>query len=972
MSTRDQPYRIKTPLPEAELWLDSFTCQEGLSQLGRIEATLFSPRADIDANDLLGKTVSFEMALPDDNKRHFHGYITRFGYVGAFGSQHVYQALVRPWLWFLTRTTDCRIFQDMKVPDIVKTVFADHGVATFDLQLFRDYRVWEYCVQYRESDFDFVSRLLEHEGIYYRFEHEDGRHKLILLDSISAHDPQPAGLDRLPFYGSGGDAPPDIDYVSRWTSTQTIRPSKFASADYDFQNPHLQLRVSDGRPRGHDQGEAEVFDFPGGYTKTADGAQYMEDRLDESDSLVDTIHAATNAQNLRVGFSFSLQRHAREDPAAEWIVTQMSFQARNGSSEAGGGGGGFHCDFQLQDKRRQFRPQRTTPKPVVQGLQSAVVVGPKGDEIHTDKYGRIRVKFHWDRAEHRDERSSCWVRVAQQWAGKNFGAMFIPRIGHEVLVSFLEGDPDQPIVTGCVYNGDNMPPWGLPANATQSGWLTRSSKGGAYGNANMIRFEDKKGSEELSIHAERNMSTSVELNDSQSVGQDQSIQVGRDQKMMVKRDRTVNVEKNEAMSVGLSQALKVGTDQSVHVVGKQTTQVDGAQSITVNGNLATVTKASRIDQTTANESRKVGGNQTFEVGGLLSYKAATMVFEAGHIEHKVTGANSVVHTSPNGPYTIMANKFTLLSNTDTSIMSVGNINQTSIGSNTTVMGSNSSGYIGSASSTSMGMARNTFLGLMMENFLGAKISNSAALMFEATAALKLSIAVGMNLEMNSMKMYVPPGGAAAAGGGATAVSEGAAFLGTLGVLEGVSVAMLTTILGLAEMSDQYDTAKSELQQAANEAAAAGHPGLAARLNRLAAGDVDALGGEAPTSTQYTRGSEFTSDYNQYTPSGNTSSQSSSPAPSGADPGPNYSSDPSPNYSSDPSPNYSSDPTPNYSSDPTPSYSSDPSPNYSSDPGPNYSSDPSSSGSSSSSSSSGSAQPNASFPEGSGNSSGGGG
>ena len=797
MSTRDQPYRIKTPLPEAELWLDSFTCQEGLSQLGRIEATLFSPRADIDANDLLGKTVSFEMALPDDNKRHFHGYITRFGYVGAFGSQHVYQALVRPWLWFLTRTTDCRIFQDMKVPDIVKTVFADHGVATFDLQLFRDYRVWEYCVQYRESDFDFVSRLLEHEGIYYRFEHEDGRHKLILLDSISAHDPQPAGLDRLPFYGSGGDAPPDIDYVSRWTSTQTIRPSKFASADYDFQNPHLQLRVSDGRPRGHDQGEAEVFDFPGGYTKTADGAQYMEDRLDESDSLVDTIHAATNAQNLRVGFSFSLQRHAREDPAAEWIVTQMSFQARNGSSEAGGGGGGFHCDFQLQDKRRQFRPQRTTPKPVVQGLQSAVVVGPKGDEIHTDKYGRIRVKFHWDRAEHRDERSSCWVRVAQQWAGKNFGAMFIPRIGHEVLVSFLEGDPDQPIVTGCVYNGDNMPPWGLPANATQSGWLTRSSKNGSYGNANMIRFEDKKGAEALELHAEKNMSTSVENDQSLSVGHDQTNIVRNHQKTNVLHGREVYVEAD---------------GETYYVKGKRLVYIDGDQEQAVTKSYKTYVTEKREEYTTGDRISYTQGKYIhksteayFDVGPLFFMKGTDFMLKAS-AAIKVEAAADQNYKAANfkwsatGDFNFTGNKF----------------NRTIFEGNDTVLGANTNTYIGSSRDTAMGPAVETYVGMKnsiaagiaVEGFMGMQVSNCLALTVSNAAALAIENAAinmgmtgvdlgfaGLSLENNGIKllnggMASGPGAAVAPSGaaGLTAVAAAAAGLGfgvTFGALNAI-------------------------------------------------------------------------------------------------------------------------------------------------------------------------------------------
>ena len=849
-----QTFSIKTDaFSAADLLLESFSCTEGLSQLTEITASLLSPRSDLDADLILGKPVTFTVEQRNDGARHFHGIVSRFSAVGQTGRFHRYQAVVRPWLWFLTRTTDCRIFQHQTVPDIVKTVFADHRIAVHDFKLFREYREREYCVQYRESDFNFVSRLLEHEGIYYRFEHVDGKHTLLLLDSGSAHDPQPDGAAELPFLGGTGQEPPDLDFVGRWTMSRSVQPGKFAIDDYDFEKPSSKLLTSGEQRREHDLGDAEIYDYPGLFTKPADGVQLIETRRDEVESCFEVFSGSTNALALRVGFTFKLQRHPRDDQNAEYLVTSVNLQAKNGSLDAGlGAGAGFHCEFTAIAASQQYRPPRHSRRPYVQGAQTAVVVGAAGEEIHTDRFGRVRVQFRWDRLGKKDENSSCMVRVAQAWAGKNFGAIFIPRVGQEVIVDFLEGDPDQPIIVGSVHNAEQMPPWKLPDNATQSGVLTRSSKGGAYANANEIRFEDKQGSELLSLHAERNMSTSVEVDDSTSVGRDQSIGINRDQSLSVTRNRNVYVKENESHIVDLAQKLKVGTNQDNHVVGNQSTQVDGVHTLSVKGNLQTDTQANRVENTKGNESRTikgseshfVTGNQIFDITGNLSYKAARMVFEAGHIEHKVTGANSVVHTSPNGPYSIMANKITLLSNTDVSILAAGKINQTSMENNVTVMGSNNSGYIGTASEVNMGLSRSTFLGLAMDTFIGASISNTMALQFEAVLAAKMSIAVGPHLEMNTMKMYCPGGGGGA--GGATALGEGASLLAGLGALEGIMVGFYSTVMGLDEISNQYKDAKAELNEQAAAAEEAGHPGLATRLRRLASGGD--LGGAAPTST----------------------------------------------------------------------------------------------------------------------------
>ena len=611
-----QAFRIKTAAFSAsDLLLESFSCSEALSTLTEITASLLSPRSDLDSDKILGKPATIEVALRNDAKRHFNGFVSRFALTGSSGRFFRYQAIIRPWFWFLTRTTDCRIFQDMKVPDIVKTVFDDHPIAVHDFKLFRDYPKWDYCVQYRESDFNFVSRLLEYEGIYYRFEHSDGQHKLILLDSLSAHDPQPDGAASLPFFDAGQQPPPDADFVSRWAMTRSVQPGKFAIKDFDFELPPSKLFVEDQKKRKNDLSDFETFDYPGGFTKDPEGVHYLENRRDEAQSRFETFNGATNAQSVRVGFTFKMRRHPRADQNAEYLVTGTDIQASNGSFEAGdGAGGGFHCEVSALAAAQQFRPLRRAKKGWVHGPQTAVVVGKDGEEIHTDKFGRVRVQFHWDRLGKKNEKSSCLIRVAQIWAGKNFGGMFIPRVGHEVIVDFLEGDPDQPIITGCVYNGDNMPPWTLPANMTQSGILTRSSKSGTPANANAIRFEDKKGSEQLWLHAERNQDIEVEADETHWVGHDRKKTVDHDETTHVKHDRTETVDNNETITIGVNRVEMVGADERITIGANRTEAVGGDERVKVNGSRNHKINLNDLHEVGVRHDLQVGAEQVIDIG----------------------------------------------------------------------------------------------------------------------------------------------------------------------------------------------------------------------------------------------------------------------------------------------------------------------------------------------------------------------
>ena len=688
------PITLSSPLPAADLFLDTLSVSEGLSQLGGMQLNLLSEKGTLAPKDLLGKPVTVTMNLGDDSKRYFNGYVTRFGLGTPRGRYFAYQAEVRPWLWFLTRTSDCRIFQEMTVPDIVKKVFDDHAsVAHVKLKLFRSYHTWTYCVQYRESDFSFVARLLEREGIYWYFEHTDGKHELVLMDSLSAHDPI-TGQSTIRYIEDPSNAPPDEEYISQWRFSQEVKTGKMVLTSYDFERPGVSLLVDASLSRSHDQASAERFDFQGDYIKTADGKQYAEDWLDEVQARHERLEGEGNAMGLEAGRTFKLSKHPREDQNAQYLLTSVQIQAQVAVFEAGMSGSQIKVSFEAIPAVQQFRPPRVTPKPFVQGPQTAVVVGPGGEEIFTDKYGRVKVQFHWDRLGKKDEKSSCWVRVSQPWAGQNFGFMHIPRIGQEVVVDFLEGDPDQPLITGRVYNAQQMPPWDLPANATQSGVLTRSSKGGAYGNANAIRFEDKKGSEELWLHAEKDQLTEVENDEVKWVGHDRTKTIDHDEKVHVKHDRTENVDNNETITIGVDRKEKVGSNETIDIGADRKETVGANETITIASN--------RTESVGSNEAITIGANRTISVGG---NETATVAQQRTH----TVGINETIAIGAAQEVAIGAAQSITVGATQS--VSVGGSQTTSVGSDCTLdAGGGLATKVGKDETRDVGGARSTSIG----------------------------------------------------------------------------------------------------------------------------------------------------------------------------------------------------------------------------------------------------------------------
>jgi type VI secretion system secreted protein VgrG len=620
------PITLTSALPAADLRFESMACSSGLSLLGEAQLGLISEKPDLKPEDLLGKPMTVTVQLRDDAKRHFHGYVTRFGIGAHRGRYFGYRATVRPWLWFLTRTSDCRIFQEQSVPDIVKKVFEDHGIADFEFKLFRTYRKWTYCVQYRESDYNFVARLLEHEGIYWYFKHTDSAHKLVLVDSQSAHDASP-GCESLPYFENGAHAPPDTDYISRWTFAREVRTGQVTTTSYDFERPSTSLKVDKTRQRSYEMADYEQFDFQGDYTQADDGTHWVDNRIDEVQSRFESLRGSCTAYNVCSGHLLKVEQHPRADQNAEYLITAESVQCHQATGESGGAHE-FSCDFSAIPSAQQFRPPRRTPKPFVQGPQTAVVVGPGGDEIYTDKYGRVKVQFHWDRYGTKNERSSCWMRVSQPWAGKGWGGVSIPRIGQEVVVDFLEGDPDQPLITGRLYNAAQMPPFELPAGAVVSGVKSKTHRGAGY---NELSMDDTAGKEKITIHGQYDMGTTVLHDQTSTVKNNRTDKVDVDDSETVGNNQTLTVGVNQTIKVGADRKKSVGGSETTDVTGHRSETVNGGEDVTINGARSHTVNGTQTTTISIAEAHTVGAGRAHTVGGgeAITVGAAQVVSVGG-------------------------------------------------------------------------------------------------------------------------------------------------------------------------------------------------------------------------------------------------------------------------------------------------------------------------------------------------------
>lgn len=620
---------ISTPLGTNFVLLESFTATEGISRLFKIEAELLHAEdADgteptiIDPARILGQGVSISVNLNDGTFRDFSGLVCEFEQ-GIRNTRFTsYNITIVPHVWLLTQRSQSRIFQQVSVPDILRQVLDGFE---FSIQLQRTYKPRNYCVQYRESDFDFISRLMEEEGIFYFFVNADGRDKLVIADVAQAHPdcPEKSELE----YFRIDDENDHISTISSFGFATRIKPGKVSLADFNFQLPTNRLDASTGTVSEYGQSsKLEQYEFPGGYARKYDGVspsggdadsqlqdvfpdreQTSKNRIEMYDAAVSNGIGESDCCVLTSGHRFTLKNHPTKATDGKYVVTSVSHTAKQSPSYVSEDSvpmayrNEFEC-IRYGEGKPTFRPQRTTPRPTVMGAQTAFVVGPAGEEIFVDKYGRIKVMFPWDRDGSNDGSSSCWVRVAQSWAGNKWGTMFIPRIGMEVLVDFIHGDPDHPIVVGCVYNPQAMPPYDLPAEKTKSTMKSMSTKGG--GGFNELRYEDLKGSEQIFMHAQKDLDLRVKNDRRELIGNDRHLIVTRDKRELIKRDDHQIVERNEII------------------------KITGDYSRDVGGKIAQKTGQSYSHEIGTNSAEKIGGNCSIDVSGSYSVKAKQIVLEA--------------------------------------------------------------------------------------------------------------------------------------------------------------------------------------------------------------------------------------------------------------------------------------------------------------------------------------------------------
>ncbi len=602
--------RIDTDLGEDVLLLEGFAGEEEISTPFRFTLELLSENPSIDGERLLRSPAALTLRLADGSKRFVHGRISRFIQLGRTEDLTSYSAELVPWLWLLSLSSDCKIFQNLSVLEIVEQVFKAQGYSDFEIKCTKSYAKREFCVQYHETHLNFVSRLMEEEGIFYFFAHSKDKHVLTLADANSAVKPCP-GQSTARMATQSGDWQRE-DVVTAFQREHAVHTEKITLRDYDYLQPSLQLESSVSG-----KGKSEAYDYPGIFTKLDEGERYARLYLEGHETWAQVVRGASVCRAFQTGTRFDLKDHYRADANQSYMLVSVGHSGRTAYGKGESAPFAYTNSFVAIPFTVPFRPSRRNHKPGVRGSQTALVVGKSGEEIWVDKHGRVKVQFYWDRNGKKNEDSSCWVRVATSWAGKNWGFVQIPRIGQEVIIDFIEGDPDRPIITGRVYNAEQTPPYTLPSDQTQSGVKSRSSKGGETDNFNEIRFEDKKGGEQIVIHAEKDMQVTVENDRTESVGHDETVTISNNRTESVGKDESISIEKNRTESVGGDESVSITGNRSLTVSKDETTDVTGKRTDSVGKN---------EDVTIGdNRTHNVGKDDTLSVGKNLAITAADSV-----------------------------------------------------------------------------------------------------------------------------------------------------------------------------------------------------------------------------------------------------------------------------------------------------------------------------------------------------------
>lgn len=596
--------RLKTVLPNDHLTVKSVSISDEISSPFEMHLLMYSDDPEISFEDMLGHNLTVALDRPRGGERFFNAYVSRFGFAGSEGRRYLYRAVGVPWIWFLTQTENCRIFHRQAAIDIVKQIFDDHGFMDYRDETSGSHPEYEYCVQYRESDFNFVSRLLEREGIFYYFVHENGRHTLVLADDVAALDSE-NGYSKINLFARDDFSQRRREGIFAWRPTGQIKPTRFVTTDYDFTKPRTDLMAEATLARNHAASDLEVYRYPGVYTERGDGQTYAEARIGELQSSHEVCTGDGNTRGLRSGTVFTLNDHPVVAFNRRYLVVSVTHEITSERTESGGGENEtYQCTFAAVPDSAPYRPAFRAHKPLISGPQTAIVVNDtEGEEIEPDEFGRVKVSFPWER----EGTSSCWVRVSQGWAGADWGAMSIPRAGQEVVVEFIDGDPDRPLITGRVYNAKSMPPYDPKTHRTVTTFKTNSSKGG--GGFNELRFDDKKGKENVFVHAQKDFDLRTRNVRREAVGVEVHTEIGK------KEFREVGEEQHE--TVGHHLYLKVGQD--VHRDAGMNVYEAAGMDYVLNAGMSAHIKAgtTAVIEASAGLTLKVGGSFiTLNPGGV--------------------------------------------------------------------------------------------------------------------------------------------------------------------------------------------------------------------------------------------------------------------------------------------------------------------------------------------------------------------
>lgn len=649
---------VESVLGPDALLLESFEGKESIAGGFKYTLGLLAKDPGISAAKLIRTLMTVKLAQADGSERVINGLVSRFVQLDQAEGLTVYEAEIRPWYWFLSLTSDFCVWQNKSIPDIVKAVCSEQGFTDLVFKCVKPHKPHEYRVQYGETHLDFITRLMEEEGIFWFADHDGKKCNMVVADDNSVA--KTALKLRLSTIAHDTE---DEAVLSWFNVSQDVRPGKYTHMDYNFETPSTQLK---GQHSG--KHASEVVEFPGGFETRDDADPLATLRYQEIVAEQTEAEGAGRCRALKAGGKIEVSKHPNKALNTAYLITSVKQSAKLGDFRTGGDSGlAFKSSFTAIPFDTPYKPERSTELPRAYGYESAVVVGPAGEEIFTDKYGRVKVQFFWDRRGKKDDKSSCWVRVSTVWAGKGWGVINTPRIGQEVLVAFLNGDPEDPIIIGRVYNAEQMPPYALPANKTQSGIRTRSTLQGSPGNYNEIRFEDKKDNEQLLIHAEKNFDVEVEHDETHWVGHDrsrkvdhdenvkvannQSVNVGGNQGVTVDKDRTVTVSQNETISIGKNRTESVSENENVTISKNRDHRVEKSDSLNVTDD-RTITIGK-------NENVSIGEKRTTSVGkdDELSVGKKLTITAADEITIK-TGDASIV-MKKNGEITIKGKDITL-------------------------------------------------------------------------------------------------------------------------------------------------------------------------------------------------------------------------------------------------------------------------------------------------------------------------